>query len=142
LLKRLLDGTVEMPDGDFTYEDIGISFPTITRVTPSSTPTLITIGEDDMDGMGGSGGKFGGAGMGMGMGMGMGGPGGGADDGSIAVTDDENSFKAKIYTFIIQMAWTPRTVEERNAAKKAREDAAAQAAAAAEAAAQAAAQQQ
>ena len=150
LLNNLLNGVVKLPDGEFTYDDLGISFPTVTRVSPSSTPHIITIGGDEMDGMGmgmgmGMGGnKFGGAGMGMSMGMG--GPGGpGADGmgaGSTVASDDENTFNAKIYTFIIQMAWTPRTVEERNAAKKAREDAAAQAAAAAAAQAQAAAEQQ
>jgi hypothetical protein len=72
-----------------------------------------------------------GAGMGMG-GMGMGGGMGGMGSGSTTnPADDENVYEAKVYSFVIQMAWEPRTVKERIEAKKLREETAAQAAAAA-----------
>jgi type IV pilus assembly protein PilM len=121
VLKNLMQGTVKLPEGDFTYEDLGISFPTITRVSPSSTTHYIYLeGGDD-------------GGMGMG-GMGMGGMGGMGSSTTTNPADDENVYEAKVYSFVIQMAWEPRTVQERLDAKKLREETAAQAAAAAAAA--------
>ena len=168
ILKNLLDGSVKLPEGDFTYEDLGISFPTLTRVSPSSTPHYIYLesaeGDDGMGGgmMGGGKGRrgagagrrgAGGGGKGMGMGggpgggMGMGGGPGGGGMGMGGRTADnpadaENVYEASVYTFVIQMAWEPRSVVERVAARDARLELKAQADAAAAAAAAAAAQQQ
>ncbi len=131
VLKKLMTGIVKLPEGDFTYKDLGISFPTITRVSPSSTKKYIYLEGGDEGGMGGMGmgpggggggskkrrsGKSGGgggpsmggmgAGMGMG-GMGMGGMGMGGGMGSGTTTnpaDDENVYEAKVYSFVIQMA--------------------------------------
>jgi type IV pilus assembly protein PilM len=128
ILANLLNSTVTMPEGDFTYTDLGISFPTVTRVSPSSSTHYIYLqnGED----MSGSG--MGGPGGGMG---GPGGMGGGGMNKNPA--DDENVYEAKVYTFVIQMAWEPRSVAERVEARRLRLAAKAQAeqaAAAAEAA--------
>ena len=156
ILDSLLNGTVKLPDGDFTYEDIGISFPTIVRVPPSSTRHLIRLDQGKETGRGPGGGGMGmGSGMGMG-GMGMGGmgePGGGMGMGGMGMggmggmegmggaggktgkspVDNETVFEADIYTFVIQMAWQPRSITERMEAKRVRLEAKAQEEAAAEA---------
>ncbi|QEG21309.1 type IV pilus assembly protein PilM [Mariniblastus fucicola] len=169
ILKNLLTGTVKLPDGEFTYGDLGISFPTITRVSPSSTEHFIFLQEGGksgpgMGGMGGPGGIGGGGiggggrggrggaggmgaggmgaggmgaggmgagGMGAGgMGAGGMGMGGGGPGSTVDPSDGESIFKANIYSFVIQMAWEPRSVAERNEAKKLRLEAVAAAAAA------------
>lgn len=154
ILFNLLEGTVTLPEGEFTYADLGISFPTITRVSPSSTQHFIHLQGGDQGSGGGMGGlgspggggsnrggsrggsSGGGAGLGGGMGGGMMGGGmmgggmGSMGSSSSNPADDENVFEANIYTFVVQMAWEPRSVAERLEAKKAREDAAAAKAAA------------
>ena len=176
ILNSLLNGTVTLPEGDFTYNDIGIWFPTITRVSPSSSTHYIYLdtgeGDGTMGGMGmggmGMGGSRGGKGKGgksgRGMSGGMGGMSGGMGGmsggmggmsggmggmsggmGGMGNTDnpadDENVYEAKVYTFVIQMAWQPRSVAERIEARKVRVEAA-EAKASAEAAAAAAANTQ
>lgn len=157
ILNNLLNGTVKMPEGDdFTYADLGITFPTIVRVSPSSTKHYIYLNTNEnstgMGGMGGMGGPSGGMGGMGGMGGpsggmggmggpggmgGMGGPGAGGLGGGLGVeeslADGENIFEADVYTFVIQMAWQPRTVAERLEARRLRLEAAAQAQAAADA---------
>jgi len=153
ILDSLLNGEVELPEGKFTYKDLGIEFPTVVRKSPTSTKHTIylnngeNVGGGPMGmgmGMGGPGGPGGPGGMGsmmggMGMGGGRGGGGrGGAGGSTESLADGKNIFEASIYTFVIQMAWQPRSVTERVEARrvrleaeKAQADAAAQAAAAA-----------
>ena len=141
LLNSLLTGTVKLPTAnnpegeDFTYADIGISFPTITRVAPSSTKTIINLETEDK-GMGMGGGL--GAGLGAGgpslSGGGMGGLAGGLGASGKSPVDGETVFEANVFTFVVQMAWEPRTVKERIEAKRVREEAKAAADAAAAAA--------
>ena len=71
----------------------------------------------------------------------MGGPGGSPMGGMDINADelDENTQVARVYSFIIQMAWQPRTVAQRNEAKRLRLELEAQAAQAAAQAEQAAA---
>ncbi len=151
-LKNLTSGTVKLPEGDFTYEDLGISYPTVVRVSPKSNPKIISIESDTSgSGMGGmgmggigsgggkrSGGSLGGGPGGMGMGgiggMGMGGMGMGDSSGQ-SLVDNEKVFEAKEYIFVVQMAWIPKSTAERNEAKTTREEAAAKAEADAAAAA-------
>lgn len=117
-------------DEKFSYEDIGITYPTVTFQTPrkmktiSFDPTATEGGEDDpATGAGDGRGKFsGGAGMGMGMGAGEGADLG--DSGAASETanpdEDPNIQKVYEYTFVVQMAWTPRSEKERLEARTAR----------------------
>ena len=85
---------------------------------------VIEGGEDDpATGAGDGRGKFsGGAGMGMGMGAGEGADMG--DSGAASETansdEDPNIQKVYEYTFVVQMAWTPRSEKERLEARTAR----------------------
>ena len=112
---------VDHADKNFTYADIGITFPTIT-VSGERTLKVIDFdpaktAEED-DGMGPGAGR---GGFGMGA---MGGLGsrGGDDAAGYTNTDDEDSNvqKAYVYQFVVQMAWTPRTEAEIIAARDAR----------------------
>ena len=142
ILDNLLNGKVELPEGEFTYNDIGIWFPTVVQRSPSSSQHFIYLktgdGEDDgMGGMGGGGkggmggmGGMGGGGLGAGGGLGGGGLGGRKEANP---ADAEGVFEAKIYSFIIQMAWQPRSVAERIEARRVRLEGEAKAKAAADA---------
>ena len=170
ILKNLLTGTVKLPEGDFTYSDIGIWFPTITRRSPSSSKHYIYLDDGEGDGamggmMGGMSGGMGGRGKGSkggrsgrggmsggtmggmsggmggmgGMSGGMGGMGGGIGGMGDDPADDENRLEANVFTFVIQMAWQPRSVAERIEARRVRVEAETAAKTAADAAAAAAA---
>ena len=129
LIKTLLEkDDVVLPtngkDEAFSYADIGITFPTVTFQTPLAEKTIVfdptaTEGADEgtAAGAGDGRGKFsGGSGMGMGMGMGAG-VGDGADLGasseSLSPDEDPNVQKVNEFTFVVQMAWTPRSEQER-----------------------------
>lgn len=133
------------PNKNFTYSDLGITFPTLIRQSDSPKPVEIIFDPASADGgigggaAGGSGGnKF----SGGGAGMGAGGPGEGAGAGaaggqsSTAAESNPNSYKARKFEFVVQMAWRPRTdaeiveaYEKRLADKEAADKAAADAAA-------------
>ena len=136
LIKTLLEkDDVVLPtngkDEAFSYADIGITFPTVTFQTPLAEKTIVfdptaTEGADEgtAAGAGDGRGKFsGGSGMGMGMGMGAG-VGDGADLGasseSLSPDEDPNVQKVNEFTFVVQMAWTPRSEQERLDARAAR----------------------
>ncbi|MDG1511460.1 MAG: type IV pilus assembly protein PilM [Mariniblastus sp.] len=118
----------------FSYADIGITFPTVTFQTPLAEKTIVfdptaTEGadEDSAAGTGDGRGKFSGGsgnGMGMGMGMGMGAGEGAGDTGAASETlspdEDPNVQKVNEFTFVVQMAWTPRSEKERMDARTAR----------------------
>jgi hypothetical protein len=139
----------------FSYEDIGISFPTIT-VTSELKPKQITFDptsteqEDQGGGSNSRGGITGadGGGLGMGLPSEPGGPGGAPAGGrEMAGSEAEaanTTFQVYEYNFVVQVAWTPRSEKERLEARAARlkaEEEAAAAKAAAEAEAAAAAEQ-
>ena len=86
--------------------------------------------------MGGMSGGMGGMG---GMSGGMGGMGGGIGGMGDDPADDENRLEANVFTFVIQMAWQPRSVAERIEARRVRVEAETAAKTAADAAAAAAA---
>jgi len=137
LIKTLIEkDDVVLPtngkDELFSYADIGITFPTVTFQTPLEEKTIVfdptaTEGadEDSAAGTGDGRGKFsGGSGMGMGMGMGMGAGDGAGDTGAASETlspdEDPNVQKVNEFTFVVQMAWTPRSEKERMDARTAR----------------------
>ncbi len=137
LIKTLIEkDDVVLPtngkDELFSYADIGITFPTVTFQTPLAEKTIVfdptaTEGadEDSAAGTGDGRGKFsGGSGMGMGMGMGMGAGDGAGDTGAASETlspdEDPNVQKVNEFTFVVQMAWTPRSEKERMEARTAR----------------------
>jgi hypothetical protein len=131
----------------FSYEDIGISYPTITVTSERKAKQIVfdptNAGEEDKAAAGGGrrGGITGAAGGGLGMGLpaGPGGPGapaGGRDMGTTEAESTNMVFPVYEYNFVVQIAWTPRSEKERLEARAARlkaeqeaADAAAQAAA-------------
>ena len=105
LLKNLNDGTVQLPDGEYKFSDLGIQYPTITRTAERAVPRTIFLGrdgdtQDSMSEM-------------IGFGMPT----------TMKPGDQENMFPVKDFNFILQMAWSPRTMKERQAAKAFREQA-------------------
>ncbi len=136
----------------FAYSDIGLLYPTITRSEPRTPKRIIFDPTQTVSDESASGGMGRGGGMGMGMGMGGGnlggniggnlggmGRGGAPQSGGRAPEESsENVYDVYEYKFVVQIAWIPRTPQERIEARKAREEAeAAKLAAAAEAAEQA-----
>ena len=103
LLQNLNDGTVKLPDGEYKFSDLGIQYPTITRTAQSAVVRTIFLGGDTdvQDPMGGATGF--------------------AMPAALKPGDRENLYTVKDYNFILQMAWTPRTMKERQAAKTIRE---------------------
>jgi len=130
LLNQLMNGSVELPEGQFTYQDIGISFPTITRVSERSSQHYIYLETADDEGSSNRGarGNRGSTRRRAGApvqqrqtsqrrgGIGLGGPGGLEEN----PADGEDVFEAQVFAFVIQMAWTPRSVNERLEARKKR----------------------
>ena len=142
LMKNLREGVVKLPDGEFTYGDLGISFPTVTRTPDGSSKYYVRLAtaDDNQNAMGNqrnSGGflssrerrskpnQLSGSNNGLSDGIGFsGGLGDGmGDSGEHQFTDDENVFETKVFTFVVQMAWQPRTKTERLEARRVRVDA-------------------
>ena len=133
LLRNLRNKKVKLPEGEFTYSDLGISFPTITRVSKSSSEYLIFLDSagDDSDDLGG--GRRGANAQTLsssrarrlqpprGLNANRGGV--GMDVMEVDPVDGEGVFPAKVFTFIIQMAWQPRTKTERLDARRLRMEA-------------------
>ena len=105
----------------FTYEDIGVSFPTVTVTSEivSKTiifdPTAAGTGVEDLE----SGGRRPGRASRPKTNI------------SVEAGEDKNVFYADEYNFVVQMAWTPRNESEISAAREARVAAEQEAAAAA-----------
>ena len=129
--------TMSDPDNKFSYEDIGISLPTIVQSSGRIKkpivfdPTATSAGEDEAasggrGGLGGAGAGAGGLG-GPGLGGGLGGPAGGTTG-----EDGKTTYETMEYKFVVQMIWKPRTEKERIAARAVRRKAQAEAATAAE----------
>lgn len=136
LINSLENMEVTLPDGEYRFSDLGISFPTLVRAYDSikdkyivfdpakARAEMVGMGMDEMGlGMGGMEEMMAMGGMGMG-GMGMGGV-------EKKIADNKTTFDAKEFAFVIQMAWQPRTKAERIKAKEDRLKSAAEAAAAA-----------
>lgn len=155
LIDKMVNGELELPGseaeggGKFKYTDFGILMPTI--VQRSGMPELQTITLDAVDNpnaslleSGGSGADKGQAPQGQSR-DGQGSPGGegsvqdtgggkeppaegGADKPVVAASKVNNEFRVRRFNFVVQLAWIPRTPEERvkaRAERLAREQAAA-----------------
>ena len=95
---------VKLPDqeGSFMYSDLGISYPTISWVSQSIFEKTIVFDPSNAAGNG-PGGRNGGDGM--------------EDEMDLKDIDEENIFDVKVYAFVVQMAWIPRSDEEILAAR-------------------------
>ena len=87
------------PGLDFTYSDLGISYPTITWVSQSIFNKRIIFDPSNAAGAAGDTGDV---------------------DATAASVDESNVFDVKVYAFIVQMAWIPRSNDEILAAREAR----------------------
>ena len=108
LVKNLLTKrNVTLPDHpglEFTYSDLGVSHPTIVWVSEAPVKDKIIF-----DPSGGAGADEDGSGTkGSDRRLGA----GDVDSGSLADIDESNIFDVKLYAFVIQMAWVPRSEEE------------------------------
>ena len=136
-IKPLMEKTdVILPDDGgqkdlYAYSDIGLLFPTITRSSdrtekiiqfdPTKTAGESTSGRPGMRGGGDDVG--GGMNMGLGGGMGRGGAAGGTGQNTGVDENaelDKTIFKVYEYKFVVQIAWIPRTPQERMEARKLR----------------------
>ena len=129
-INTILNEDVTLPDGVYKYSDVGVSFPTIVRRETASKPKRIEFdpAKARAASMGNRGGmsEYGGP-------TEMGSRGGGRNK---TLADNETTFDAHEFSFVIQMAWEPRSPSQRVAAKEARLKAATDAANAAAAAAE------
>lgn len=134
LVNHILNQDVTLPDGVFKYSDLGVSYPTIVRRDVASHEKRIEFDPAEaraaaMAQRGGMGDmmEYGGGGMGE-----YGGGLGGSPGRNKTLADNETTFDANEFSFIVQMAWEPHTPAQRMAAREARlaeEQAAAEAAA-------------
>ena len=119
LINSILNEDVTLPDGVYKFSDLGVSFPTIVRREVASKPKRIEFdpakaraaamanrGGMAMGGMDDYGGPMDGVGGGLGR--------------NKTLADNETTFDANEFSFVVQMAWEPRTPSQRNAAKEAR----------------------
>jgi len=100
-------------DLEFTYSDIGISYPTIVWVSQEVVDRKIIFdpsnaGATDEDSPGGSGKKSSGSSYDE------------VDERALEDMNPENIFDVKVYAFVVQMAWVPRSDDEILAARAAR----------------------
>lgn len=99
------------PDLEFTYSDLGVSHPTIVWV--SEAPVKDKIIFDPSGGAGADGSGMKGSDRRL--------SGGDTDAASLGgEIDESNIFDVKLYAFVIQMAWVPRSEKEILAARDAR----------------------
>lgn len=124
LINYILKQDVTLPDGVYKYSDLGVSFPTIVRRDVASHEKRIEFDpakarETALANRGGMGGmgdmmEYGGGMEGYGGGM------GGSPGKNKTLADNETTFDANEFSFIVQMAWEPHTPAQRIAAKEAR----------------------
>ena len=128
IVKELSDGDVVLPDGTYKFSDLGVTFPTVVRADERMTEKFIEFDPAEArEALN----EFGNRGKRMRGGM--------SDRSDKRLADNETTFSANLYSFVVQMAWQPRSPEQRNEAREARlqkekEDAEALANAAADAA--------
>ena len=129
IIKELSDGEVVLPDGKYKFSDLGVTFPTVVRTDERARDKFIEFdpakAREELNGFGRQRGSMRNS--------------GGSGDKRIA--NGETTFSANLFCFVVQMAWQPRSPNERKLAREARlkkeqEDAAASAAAAKELAAE------
>ena len=94
-------------DLEFTYSDLGISYPTITKVSQEAFEKIINFDPSNVSGIGPDGQPIGDLDDMM-------------DTPDLDDIDESNRHKVKVYVFVIQMAWIPRSDEEIKAAQKER----------------------
>lgn len=115
ILKELSKGEVKLPDGTYKFSDLGVTFPTVVRADERMTEKFIEF--DPAEARKALNGQFGGMGPGGGgreMAAMMGGT------ANKQLGNGETTFNAKLFTFVVQMAWEPRSPEERKLARDAR----------------------
>ena len=132
LVQALLTGEVDLPDGKFTFGDLGASHPTMVRADERTRPVFIEF--DPAKARESLNAQDGGLGTMMGEMAGVGG-----NPGNTKLGNGKTTFNADQYSFVVQMAWEPRSPAQRVLAretrlKKEREDAEAKAQAEADAA--------
>ena len=129
IIKELSDGEVVLPDGKYKFSDLGVTFPTVVRTDERVRDKFIEFdpakAREELNDFGRQRGSMRNS--------------GGSGDKRIA--NGETTFSANLFCFVVQMAWQPRSPNERKLAREARlkkeqEDAAASAAAAKELAAE------
>ena len=115
ILKELSEGEVTLPDGTFKFSDLGVTFPTVVRADERMTEKFIEF--DPAEARKALNDQFGGMGPGGG-GMEMAAMMGGTANKQLG--NGETTFNANLFTFVVQMAWEPRSPEERKLARDAR----------------------
>ena len=119
VIQSLLTGEVDLPDGKFTFSDLGGSYPTMVRADERTRPVFIEFdpakARESLNALDGAMGGM--RGMGA-MSGDAGGPGGNL--GSTKLGNGKTTFNADQYAFVVQMAWEPRSPEERMLAREMR----------------------
>ena len=119
IINAIENKEVTLPDGVYRFSDLGVSYPTIVRRDVASRPKRIEFdpakarAEAMANGTGGMSGM-----RGMSSMRGMNGMSGSQNNQTLA--DNETTFDANEFSFVIQMAWVPHTPQERREAKEAR----------------------
>ena len=109
IVKELSDGDVVLPDGTYKFSDLGVTFPTVVRADERMTEKFIEFDPAEArEAMN----EFGNRGKSM--------RGGVNDRSDKRLADNETTFSANLYSFVVQMAWQPRSPEQRNEARQAR----------------------
>ena len=109
IVKELSDGDVVLPDGTYKFSDLGVTFPTVVRADERMTEKFIEFDPAEArEAMN----EFGNRGKSM--------RGGTNDRSDKRLADNETTFSANLYSFVVQMAWQPRSPEQRNEARQAR----------------------
>ena len=110
ILKELSDGDVVLPDGTYKFSDLGVTFPTVVRADERVTEKFIEFDPAEarkaLNEFGDRGGR-----------RGMGGMRGDSDK---RLANGETTFTPSLFSFVVQMAWQPRSPDERNLARDAR----------------------
>ena len=132
LMRNLFFGKVQLPDGNYSLQEIGITYPVMVKNGEVEWEHMesTTGSNSGLAGGGGMGGGMGGGGAGGGSGAPAGlnpfGPGGGgaAAGGGMGAagglaggggeeSDKPTTFKAPRFTFTVQFVWKPTTVRDR-----------------------------
>ena len=108
IVKELSDGEVVLPDGTYKFSDLGVTFPTVVRADEQMRDKFIEFDPAE-------------ARKAL-NGFDNGGRGGRAMDGKAdkRLADGETTFSANLFCFVVQMAWQPRSPQERLEARNAR----------------------
>jgi len=108
ILKELSDGDVVLPDGTYKFADLGVTFPTVVRADERMREKFIEFDPAEARKALNEFGE-------MGRGMGQGGMMGGTEK---RLANGETTFSANLFCFVVQMAWQPRSPQERQQARE------------------------